>query len=157
MPFGPEICHESFRASLKDPACWPRFLYGPDEGNLEYEELSEVLSQLGPFTGEQECFLRFAAIPFIGEEKPILFAGELGDVVSFLKDNEYQFSPEYLWPSDRNWCLCSDYDLTFTVVSGPRDLISAILGSRTLEALQVAQHTRIDSLVPIPKPPLDGP
>ncbi len=63
VPFQPEICHEWFRASLSDPTCWPRFLYGPDEGNLDYEELSEVLSILRPFAGEQKCFLRFATIP----------------------------------------------------------------------------------------------
>lgn len=78
--------------------------------------MSEVLSLLRPFTGEQECFLRFAAIPFIGTARPILFAGGLDEVVSFLKEDEYQFSPEYLWPSDRNWCLCSDYDLMFAVI-----------------------------------------
>lgn len=156
VPFESEICHEWFRASLSDPACWPRFLYGPGEGNLDYEELSEVLSLLRPFTGEQECFLRFAAIPFVRTDRPILFAGALDGVVSFpLKENEYQFSPEYLWPSDRNWCLCSDYDLMFTIVGGPQKLISSLLDSSTLEALQANLQTRIDSRVPIPKVPLD--
>lgn len=152
VPFEREICHEWFRASLRDPTCWPRFLYGPDEGNLDYEELSTLLSLFRLFTGEQECFLRFAAIPFMGTDRPILFGGALDEVVGFLKENKYQFSPEYLWPSDRKWCLCSDYDLMFTVVGGPQKLISSVLGSTALEALQVNPQTRIDSLVPIPKP-----
>lgn len=117
--------------------------------------MSEVLSLLRPFTGEQECFLRFAAIPFIGTARPILFAGGLDEVVSFLKEDEYQFSPEYLWPSDRNWCLCSDYDLMFAVIGGRQSLISSVLGTSALEALQVNQQTSIDSRVPIPKIPLD--
>lgn len=154
VPFESEICHEWFRSSLRDPTCWPRFLYGPDEGNLDYEELSALLSLFRPFTGEQECFLRFAAIPFVGTDKPILFTGALDEVISFLKENEYQFSPEYLWPSDRKWCLCSDYDLMFTVVGGPQKLISSVLGSNVLEALQVNPQTRIDSRVPIPKLPV---
>src|SRR5262249_16621594 len=116
VPFEAEICHEWFRSSLSDPTCWPRFLYGPNEGNLDYEELSEVLSILRPFTGTQECFLRFASVPFVGTDKPLLFTGALEDVTQFLKENNYQFSPEYLWPSDRNWCLCSDYDLAFSIV-----------------------------------------
>ena len=114
-----------------------------------------MLAILRPFSGKQECFLRFAAIPFIGTNKPILFAGELDEIGNFLKEDEHRLSPEYLWPSDRNWCLCSDYDLTFTVVGEPQELISAILSSSTLEGLQVSQQTRIDSLVPMPKLPLD--
>ena len=151
VPFESEICHEWFRTSLRAPTCWPRFLYGPDEGNLDYEALSDLLSLLSPDTGEQECFLRFAAIPFVGTDKPILFAGALDEVVTFLKESEYQFSPEYLWLSDRKWCLCSDYDLMFTVVGGPQKLISSVLGSSTLEALQVNSQTRIDSRAPMPK------
>lgn len=77
VPFEPQICHEWFRASMHDPSCWPRFLYGPDEGNLDHEELSEMVSILRPFTGWQECFIRFAEIPLIGTDKPILFGGEL--------------------------------------------------------------------------------
>ena len=156
VPFESEICHEWFRASLSDPVCWPRFLYGPDEGNLHFEELSEVLSLLRPFAREQECFLRFASIPFLGTDKSILFAGALDEVRDFLKENKYQFSPEYFWPADRNWCVCSDYDLTFTVVGGPEQLISAVLRNDTLEALQVNQQTRIDSYAPMPKRPRDA-
>lgn len=156
VPFQSEICYEWFRLSLSDLTCWPRFLYGPDEGNLDYEELSGVLTILRPFTGKQECLLRFVAIPFIGTNKPILFAGELDEIGNFLNEDEHRLSPEYLWSSDRNWCLCSDYDLTFTVVGEPQELISAILSSSTLEGLQVSQQTRIDSLVPVPKLPLDA-
>ena len=155
VPFASEICHEWFRVRLSDPACWSRFFCGPDEGNLDCEELSEVLSLLRPFTGKQECFLRFAGISLVTKDGPILFVGVLDEVVNFLEENEYRFSPEYLWPSDRNWCLCTDYDLTFTVVGGPQKLISSVLGSSTLEALQVNQQTRIDWLAPIPKLPLD--
>jgi hypothetical protein len=44
VPFESGICHEWFRASMEDPICWPRFLHGPDDGNLNAEELPEVLS-----------------------------------------------------------------------------------------------------------------
>jgi hypothetical protein len=150
MPFSSEICHDWFRKRLGDPACWPRFLYGPLEGSMDSEELSEVVSLLRRFTGEQECFLRFAPIPLAYNDGPLLFAGALDEVAGFLKENEYRFSPEYLWPSDRTWCVCTDYDLTFTIVAGRRNLISAVVSSSALEALEVNQQTRIDSLVPIP-------
>lgn len=150
VPFEPEICHEWFRARLQDPACWPRFLYGPDEGNLRADQLAEVLAILVPFTGSQECFFRFSEISFIGTDKPILFSGSLWGLVGFLAEGNYQFTPEYWWPIDRSWCLCSDYDLNFTFVAGPRNLISSLLSKPILETLEVNSQTRIDSLVPIP-------
>jgi hypothetical protein len=152
VPFEPQICHEWFRASMNEPSCWPRFLSGPDEGNLDQEELSEMVSILRPFTGGQECFIRFAEIPLIGTNKPVLFAGALDQVVEFGKGNNYQFSPEYAWPTDRSWCVCSDFDFTFTFVGGPQELISAILASNEFEAFQITPQTRIDYHVPMPNP-----
>jgi hypothetical protein len=152
VPFEPGICHAWFFANMSETACWSRFLYGPAEGNLDYEELSEIVSILRPFTGDQECFLRFAEIPLIHTDKPLLFAGPLDEVVEFGKENNYQFSPEYVWPSDRNWCVCSDFDCEFTFVGGPRELISAILASNEFEAFQITPQTRIDYHVPMPNP-----
>jgi hypothetical protein len=154
VPFEPQICHKWFFASMSETACWSRFLYGPAEGNLDHEELSEIVSILRPFTGGQECFLRFAEIPLTGTDKPRLFSGALNEVIEFGKENDYRFSPEYLWPSDRSWCLCSDFDFEFTFVGGPQELISAILASRELEAFQITPQTRVDYLVPVPKSPL---
>jgi len=158
VPFEAQICHAWFRKSMNEPSCWPRFLFGPDEGNLDHDELSELVSILQSFTGEQECFLRFAEIPFIATNKPLLFAGALGHVVDFGKEINYQFSPEYIWPSDKSWCACSDYDLGFTFVGGPQALISAILASKELEGFQVTYQTRIDYEAPMPErsPEVDG-
>jgi hypothetical protein len=151
VPFAAEICHEWFRARMEEPGCWPRFLYGPDDGNLNEDELFEVLSVLSPFTGGQDCFFRFAEIPSIGTDKPILFRGLLDELSPFLNDRKDQFTPEYWWPADHNWCLCTDYDLTFTIVGGSRELIATILKNANLEALEVTPQTRIDCKAPIPQ------
>ena len=135
---------------MEQSGCWPRFLIGPDEGNLNSQELSELLSVLRLFTGTQDCFFRFAEIPFMKTDKPILFRGVLEELSTFLANEEYQFTPEYWWPSDRSWCVCSDYDLTFTVVAGSKELVSYVLKAGTLEALQVSSETRIDCYTPVP-------
>jgi hypothetical protein len=150
VPFKSEICHEWFRVSM-EVGCWPRFLFGPSEGNLNGKELAELLSVLRPFTGGQDCFFRFAEIPFITTDKPILFCGALDELPTFLADGEYQLTPEYLWPADHSWCVCSDYDLTFTIVAGSKELVSGVLNNATLEALEVTPQTRIDSYAPMPK------
>jgi hypothetical protein len=136
---------------MEEPGCWPRFLFGPGEGNLNTKELSEMLSVLRTLTGSQECFFRFAEIPFITTDKPILFRGVLDELPTFLANGKYQFTPEYWWPADHSWCVCSDYDLTFTIVAGSNELVSGVLNDATLEALLVTPQTRIDSHAPMPK------
>jgi hypothetical protein len=150
VPFETQICHAWFRTNT-EPGCWPRFLYGPNEGALNEEELSAVLSVLRNFTTSQECFFRFAEIPFVGTDKPILFRGVLEGLPGFLSAGEFQFSPEYWWPADLSWCLCSEYDLEFTIGGGSKALISAVLKDVALEALEVTPRTRIDNYAPMLK------
>lgn len=151
VPFEPEICSRWFYVNMEDPTCAARFLRGLEDGNLNADELSEVLSILRTFSVGQDCFFRFAEWPHIKTGKPLVFRGNLGHLASFLSDNPDRFTPEYWWPADRTWCVCSDYDLTFTIVAGPKSLISAVLNSAMLEALQVTPQTRVDSFAPIPR------
>lgn len=136
---------------MEESACWPRFLFGPDEGHLNDDELSEMVSVFDAFTGGQDCFFRFAEMPFITTDKPILFRGDLRELSTFLKGGKYQFTPEYWWPADHSWCVCSDYDLVFTIVAGSKELVSSVLNDGTLETLQVVPSTRIDNYAPVSK------
>jgi hypothetical protein len=151
VPFEAEICHEWFRAAMEESGCWTRFLGGPGDGNLNDEELSKMVSVLDAFTGGQDCFFRFAEMPFITTDQPILFRGVLRELRTFLIDGKYQFTPEYWWPADHSWCVCSDYDLMFTIAAGSRELVSRVLNDATLEAMEVTPQTRIDNYAPMPK------
>lgn len=152
VPFASEICHEWFGTSM-EPGCWPRFLLGPADGNLCDEELSEVLSLLAPLTGKQDCYFRFFEYShsFLVKGKPILFCGLLDELGTFLTEEKYQCTAEYWWPADHSWCLCSEYDLMFTLVGGSKDLISAVLKNTTLETLEMTPQTRVDNCAPMPK------
>jgi hypothetical protein len=151
VPFEPEINHNWFAERLQpSPQCWPRFIYGPSEGTLDMAGCAEVANILTPFAPSQECFFRFAEMPFIATDAPLLFQGRLDEVQQFLTNGRYQFTPEYWWPTDQSWCLCSEYDLAFTVVAGPSQLIDALLRNDVLEVLEVTHGTRLDSLVPTP-------
>jgi hypothetical protein len=136
---------------MEEPGCWPRFLGGPDDASLSAEELSAVLSVLQHFAGNQDSFFRFSEIAFIATDKPIQFCGTLDELSTFLAHGKYQFTPEYWWPAGHSWCVCSDYDLSFTMVAGSRELVSDVLNDATLEAIQVTPQTRIDGYVPMPK------
>jgi hypothetical protein len=149
VPFQPEINLEWFRAKL-EPGCWPRFLAGPDMGNLAADECGELVLLLRQFSDAQKHFFRFAEMPLIDTDKQLLFSGSLQEVSTFLNDKDYQYTPEYWWPGDRSWYLCSDYDLVFTVIGGPKKLIASLLGNEILECIEVTPQTRIDELAPMP-------
>ena len=149
VPLSPEIKPEWYRTKI-EPGCWPRFLIGPADGSLSDEECVELASLLEPFIPVKECFFRFSEIQFIATDKPLLFRGELDKISQFLADGRYQFGPEYWWPTDREWCVCSDYDLEYTIVGGCKELVASFLTSTVLECLEVTPKTRIDYLAPMP-------
>jgi hypothetical protein len=150
VPFESAISHAWFQARMEAKDCWARFLFGPDDGTLNDDELSEMVAVLDSFTGGQDCFFRFAEMHFITTDTPILFRGLLRDLPRFPNAEKYHFTPEYWWPADHSWCLCSDYDLTFSIVGGSRQLVAAVLSNAKLEAVEVRPDTRIDWFAPIP-------
>lgn len=83
-------------------------------------------------------------------KKPLLFHGGLDELEDVMKSGPYQFSPEYWWPPNHSWCVCSDYDLMFTVIGGSKELISNLLDNDALECIAVGADTRIDYFAPMP-------
>jgi hypothetical protein len=148
VPFAPEICHEWYRKKLGDTWCWPHLLSGPGDGKLKAEECTELASTLKAFTDREECFFRFSDIPFVNSREPKLFKGALDEVCGFLTGRYFGF--EYWWPPDQSWCVCSDYDLHFTLVGGSGRLTSALLASSVLECIEVTAQNRVDVFAPMP-------
>ena len=149
VPFAPAINHEWYRSKLDDPWCWPRLLGGPSDGHLTQEECEALASLLKLFTLGQSCFFRFSDIPFYTREGPQLFVGDLDEVAEI--QNRERLTFEYWWPMDRSWCVCSDYDLQFTIVGGPTRLVSELLRDEVLECLEVTPDTRVDMFAPMPE------
>ena len=151
VSYAPAINHSWFSRTLQPhPECWPRFLWGPGEGALEKEECCELASILAQVIGEQECYFRLAEVPFVGTDQEILFFGRLNEVEEYFVRGGFQFTPEYWWSADRAWCVCSDYDLDFTIVGGNSCLAELLLESKILECMEVNADIRIDYLTPIP-------
>jgi hypothetical protein len=149
VPYSQEITHGWFSRSLAPaPQCWPRFIDGPADGALDVEECSELASILAKNSSEDACSFRLPGIPFIGTDQSLLFEGMLEEVPAFFAD--YQFGPEYWWPRDHQWCVCSDYDLTFTVVGGSSQLITALQRSAVLECIEISPTIRVDDSAPLP-------
>jgi hypothetical protein len=149
LPYSEEITHGWFSRSLApDPQCWPRFIDGPADGALDAGECGELASILWKNTSEDVCHFRLPEMAFVGTDQPLLFEGILEEAPRFFAN--YQFGPEYWWPKDHQWCVCSEYDLTFTIVGGSSQLITALLGSEVLECIEVTPTIRVDDSAPLP-------
>jgi hypothetical protein len=148
VPYAPGLTHAWFSRALEpDASCWPRFITGPADGALQFEECYELAALLGGITRAQACFFSLAEVPYILTDQSLLFRGMLDEVAEFFAN--FQFTPEYWWPPDHQWCVCSDYDLTFTIVGGTSSLISSLLKSKTLECIEISPEIRVDSFAPI--------
>jgi hypothetical protein len=144
VPYVSDITHAWFRSRL-EPGCWPRYIRGPDDGALQDFEIDEVVRILQGYTGNQACYFRFSEIYFLPPpERPVLYRGNLHELPHFLKEGKFQFTPEYWWPADHRWCVCTDYDLTFTFVGGSPELSDELAASPILECLSAKLDTRID-------------
>jgi len=148
LPFIPSLSDDWFRARL-EPGCWSRYIYGPGEGTLEPDEYAEIASVLSDEKQLQDCFYRLAEVPYVGTGQALLFHGALEEVTAIPVQGTWN-SPEYWWSSTHEWCVCSDYDLSFTIVGGPRRVISRILSSKLIEAIEVLPDLRVDYFAPMP-------
>jgi hypothetical protein len=52
--------------------------------------------------------------------------------------------PEYVWPADMSWIVCTDYDLTSTYVAMSGRGPDSLLDSPNVEAVAVRLTTRVD-------------
>jgi hypothetical protein len=149
LPFVAEIGGEWFRQKLADPWCWSRFLRGSADGRKE--EYAALVSSLMRVTNDVDCFFRFSDIPFYAtgrENEPRLFTGRLNEICPFLEGKNLDF--EYWWPPDHRWCVCSDFDLSVTIVAGDEQLMSNLLANNILECIKTTAQTRVDPFVLIP-------
>jgi hypothetical protein len=133
----PTITDGSLVPHLKS---WPRYLVPPAEGSLEQKQLERLTTALAPVTGDQDCLFYWTTI---FREEP-LWRGKLAGLPESPRRQAEGRSPNYVWPSSRDWCICTDYDLCFTLIGGSRSLIDTLLSDSVLECLEVDLSTRID-------------
>jgi hypothetical protein len=148
MPFVAGLSHDWFRTKL-EAGCWPRYIFGPNEGMLDQRELLALCNVLAEGGTAKRCLFRLPEMPFIGTDHPLLYKGSLVDVLLFPLEASWG-SPEYWWPPNREWCVCSDYDLAFTIVGGSKETIKRLLDDTVLESIEVRPDLRVDYYAPMP-------
>jgi len=75
-----------------------------------------------------------------------MYSGDLHDVLEIFEIGYVRRTPTYWWPADRAWCVCTDNDLTFTLIGGSASLIGALLADDVLECIQVEASSRVGYL-----------
>lgn len=143
LKFHPEINVSSFSLAFPNRS-WARHLVGPSEGRIEKNTCAELVTVLRPFTENQNCFFGYDLIATKKIETELLFFGGLDDVIDTYSLDTVWGAPTYWWSQNRSWCVCTDWDLTFTIIGGSQKLVESILSNKELEALRVKPTSRVD-------------
>jgi hypothetical protein len=147
LKFHAEINEESFTRSFRGRS-WPRYILGPDEGTLDRETCDALVSALSSQGGTPSCYFYYSGLSIAYDSPdgyaPRLYKGSLTNVRCFLELDQECASPEYWWPEDRQWCIHTDWDLSFTVVGGSQAMVDTIASNPLLETLPVGPRSRVD-------------
>jgi len=135
--FTPQITDETFTRVFPGRS-WPRHLVGPHEGTLDEESCRRLIEILTPFTGTQKCFFYYDLIATRSLET-LLYSGPLDEVLSTFQIEGAHGTPSYWWPEDRTWCVCTDCDLTYTILGGNGDLTRVVDGDGILESVGLSR------------------
>lgn len=74
-----------------------------------------------------------------------MFEATLADAAAFPnKQANVRYTPTHWFPADRSWLVCTDYDLTFTIVAGSKRLAHDLIQNPSLECLPVTPSTRVN-------------
>ncbi len=124
---------------------WPKYLIGPQEGTLASVERDALMSVLHRHTGIDRCLFHCWWLATSEWKDDLLFEGVLDDARRFPDDvQDVHYTPTYWFPENRSWLVCTDYDLTFTLVGGPELLVRELLDHHTLECVSVQPETCVD-------------
>ncbi|MGA4542529.1 hypothetical protein ACPA54_21290 [Uniformispora flossi] len=126
--------------SVKKNGSWPVGIIPPAEGSLDRETwlgLIDVLATHSAAGLDTRCLAFHNPLVCQDFDNVHVRTGRLRDAAALYDDSEADFSPSNLWPEDRSWLLCTDYDLWGTKVVGSPALIEALLNDDELEALHL--------------------
>lgn len=129
------------------PGSWndfpPAYLLHPDEGTLEKHYCDLFIDVLSKYSSGQNCYFEFNVMATEKWTGNLLFRGKLTEFDVLYNNKRVWCTPTYWWPEDRSWCICTDYDLTFTLVGGAKEMIEEMSVSKDMEVMTVQSSTRI--------------
>lgn len=119
----------------------PRYILFADEGYIELEEVERIVSVLRSFTKEDTCYFQYDILKIVNMDrhaKEYLYSGKLIDVLELTK--RPHGSPTYWWNASKTWCIYTDFDLTYSIVGGSKEIIDSFLSNPTLECFEIDKN-----------------
>jgi hypothetical protein len=98
------------------------------------EDYVALWREMGEKTGSR--IPRFGLPRYAGRDY-FLLCGPLQSAVKLVEMGLMHTSPNYIWPSDKSWCLVTDIDFDSTLVGGSELLVKEIVAENGIEAWQV--------------------
>ena len=145
--FHPELTTRAIVQRLPDRS-WPRNLLGPAEGTLDAPTSVHLASVLAEHTLHEDCYFYYDPCKFMWKPgSTMLLRGKLREVTKCfeLDINILGMSPCFWWTPSREWCVATDYDLTYTLIGGSEALIKALVADDVLEVLPITLDARLDN------------
>jgi hypothetical protein len=142
IKINPEInwrthCHKAFSDSL----------IGPSEGNLEEPTLNVLKQILLQSTSENQtiyfCYFFLQTSKLDGNEVWYLYKGHLNEMDELKKFEPIVGSPTYWWSDNKEWCICTDIDSSFSIIGATQELIMKLSKSQELEGFIIDENTKI--------------
>jgi hypothetical protein len=150
VTFGPNLTWRQLEKALPVGADGQR-PFAVWEGDLEINAADALFAAL-PSQGADGYFLSFGLVAIIRTDAhaPATYFVQTLDnrsaVIDAVNDGPATSitTAEYVWPSDKSWIVCTDYDLTSTYVALGAEAASRMLAHPAIEAVEVTLDTRVD-------------
>jgi hypothetical protein len=126
------------------PLCHIQAPSGGSRDRNDWNRLTAIHTQHTPQGPDTPCLAYYSPLLRGAEDFDDLRirTGALSDApVLYDHPDEDGRSPSNLWPQDRSWVVCTDYDLWATKVAGPTALVEALLDDTEIEAVRLPWAT----------------
>ena len=124
---------------------WPAHVWGPEEGNLDTEQLRALVRVLLEAGATRDAV---ATHPFWRCEpmERWRWSFDLAELEAVREHrvNKYADGPAEVMATDRSWYLRQDIDTAFTLLSASEDVMRRILAEPVLEAVRASPTDRVD-------------
>lgn len=116
---------------------WPPYLWFPGEGNCETEELKFILDQLMDLYGDTLVNYYYCLLKTEKWDNEITYRGNLSEFDELKNKIDIRENPTAIYPDNKEWCIVTDYDLSFTYIGGTKEFIDRIASNKKFDIYRI--------------------
>ncbi len=116
---------------------WPSDIRYPAEGDCENSQLIFVRDTIIQNLGDQVVNYYYCVLKTQTWEHEVFYKGQLSELERLWGKSEVRDNPTAIYPDTQEWCLVTDYDLSFTYVGGPKHLIGSLTNNVGLDIYEL--------------------